>query len=968
MQAPGMDFVVAADSGTHVYRASGLDRPVLLRSLPRIAATAQGQGLVFSEDGSLLALTLASGSVAVYDLASQGFSQDPASPPACEIPARSGLIKRCCFSPLGTHIVTWEPLSAGTVEPRPLGGGDRGSGGPGGGAASAGVVGSAPRAAGTAGAVGSGYPARAASAAGAPGAPVGASAAPSGEGGGGGSGAVGAETRTVTTFTRSENLTVWSLSRPEMTEYEIAVEKDGRQRLGVNVDHTDGHSGLLIRRIDPGLISAHNQQALAAGVVCPGDRILCVNDVGPIAQAMADEIQRAPRLRLQLRRAPGTMVASVAARFFALSLSMLRWPALEWSADERFCFRIVSDEVQVLDGRDLSRQLRRIQLEHVSQISVSNRISPVGPSVAVFCLSGASSSPAMVRVYTNVEQSGVAVGGSKAVRDQAAQSSTGSVRQPALTKSFFSDAQWVTLRWEPVVGSDLLVLVHSSELTQADLEGRTLHGQGCNGLYLLRAGDGSEPIAALSGSQDGIVVFDAQWAPVSGDSHCLVMLQGPQPALISVFTYRRSGGSAPVRQDLGRFGVRSCISWDAFGRSFCAGARSLRGGSETDSLDIFDLAESGSAARRTGSTVRGKHSEKEQGAPPSIASVCFSPDGLVLMVLVATRAGMEMKFMAAADATALYRLKFEAVYLAHWRPMPPNTFKAPEFALPDPTTTTSAVFGTSVIKGVDVRDPEMERRRVKALQSKLRDIDRLKAKPPESLDAQQRSKVASEEEIRTALAKVEEELQKIETKTIQVFDIHTTRGTRSVEFRIGLDTFRDVSRDFCWEEKLDTGLAAVIAERMERALNQEPGTGPAGTATSTEQKSKRKGPAAVQPDFTDKEAVRRRVRALQKKVREIEKLKLNADWSRLDQLQREKLASEDEVRAQLEDLERELDLLDRPPRMVFDIETESGVQHIEYRDGDDCAELARRFCEDFGLEDEMVLPLAEHMEQKLREE
>ena len=49
---------------------------------------------------------------------------------------------------------------------------------------------------------------------------------------------------------------------------------------------------------------------------------------------------------------------------------------------------------------------------------------------------------------------------------------------------------------------DLLVLVHSSELTEADLEGRTLHGQGGNGLYLLRVGDATdEPIASLSGRE-----------------------------------------------------------------------------------------------------------------------------------------------------------------------------------------------------------------------------------------------------------------------------------------------------------------------------------------------------------------------------------------------------------------------------------------------------------------------------------
>ena len=42
----------------------------------------------------------------------------------------------------------------------------------------------------------------------------------------------------------------------------VSVE-DGTLKLGINVDHLDGQSGLLLRRVDPdGLVHQHNLQAL----------------------------------------------------------------------------------------------------------------------------------------------------------------------------------------------------------------------------------------------------------------------------------------------------------------------------------------------------------------------------------------------------------------------------------------------------------------------------------------------------------------------------------------------------------------------------------------------------------------------------------------------------------------------------------------------------------------------------------
>jgi len=615
---------------------------------------------------------------------------------------------------------------------------------------------------------------------------------------------------------------------------------------------------------------------------------------------------------------------------------------VQWSTDEQYAFRAVSNEIQVLDGRTL-KQLRRIQADGLSQLA----ISPVSPPsmdaiapLAAFCPAGASSVPAMVRVFTDYSK------GAK----------------PALTKSFFSDALWVTMRWDPCTGTDLLVLVHSSEITEADMEGRTLHGQGGNGLYLLRADEASEPIASLFGSQDG-VILDVQWCPADRtDTRSLVVLQGPQPALVSVFSYLRGGSAGvPRRINLGRFGVRNCLRWDSHGRSFCLRVNSLRGAgisSEADSIDLFDAAVEGSIARRAGAAVAGRR-DRDQVIGPSITGVDFSPDGMVLLAAIEAHYGAELKFVSAKDGAALYRLKFDEIYGALWRPVPPGTFPAPVFPIPPPEMRLGTLAGAAVIE-VDLHNRDVVKRRVRTMQARLREIERLKSRGMESLDHQQREKAKSEPTVRDALGKLEKEAAILEQPDRLLFEIHTAWGSHLLDCKVG-DNCRELAKRFCKERHLDMPLAVPLAERMEQRLRLSNG----------EEKqppvSKRHGPKPKVIDLGDKDAVRRRVRALQKKLREIEKLRSLHD-SALDQLQREKLASEREVRSQCINLERELDLLERLPTMVFDVETDSGIRYLEFREGDDCLELAQRFCEDHQLDDDLVEPLADHMEQKLREQ
>merc|ERR1712232_93555 len=105
------------------------------------------------------------------------------------------------------------------------------------------------------------------------------------------------------------------------------------------------------------------------------------------------------------------------------------------------------------------------------------------------------------------------------------------------------------------------------------------------------------------------------------------------------------------------------------------------------------------------------------------------------------------------------------------------------------------------------------------------------------------------------------------------------------------------ARRFCRDRRLDAQLAVVLADRMELRLQRQT----CNNASDSQQQqlllqpqSKRHGPKPKVIDLGDKDAVRRRVRALQKKLREIEKLKVSPEGT-LDGLQREKLNTEEEV-------------------------------------------------------------------------
>jgi len=276
-----------------------------------------------------------------------------------------------------------------------------------------------------------------------------------------------------------------------------------------------------------------------------------------------------------------------------------------------------------------------------------------------------------------------------------------------------------------------------------------------------------------------------------------------------------------------------------------------------------------------------------------------------------------------------------------WRPSSPGEHPVPHFDPPAHQARMGGLSGSAILE-VGIKDKNLVRERLKELRGGTEDGQDV-----------------------------------VDDPNVIVWEITSAWGNHLLEGRVG-DNCRELARRFCRDNRMDLSLSLPLGERMEIRLREGgptdadwaptvPGMAPPPGPAAKVEGPKRKGPKPKIIDFGDKEAVHRRVRALQKKLREIEKLKLNPEAC-VDKLQRDKLAAEGEVRAACVSLERELDLLERLPRMVFDVETEDGKRYIEFREGDDCLELARQFCRRHDLDKDLARPLAAHMEQKLREQ
>ncbi|CAL1161195.1 unnamed protein product [Cladocopium goreaui] len=422
----------------------------------------------------------------------------------------------------------------------------------------------------------------------------------------------------------------------------------------------------------------------------------------------------------------------------------------------------------------------------------------------------------------------------------------------------------------------------------------------------------------------------------------IVTLLGPQPATVALVLYAPGKPIQRVSLDACMHGVRNSISCDNFGRSFCIHVQSERGmglSNEADSADIFDLRPEPADAVAHRCAVHVPPREREH-VGPSVSSVLFSPNGRVLLANVQIEMSSELRCISALDGRQLFSVRFEGICSAMW--LSSGAFEVPEFPALD-----AAANDRRAAVAVELRDREWLQRRRRQLETEHSENG--------NGDAQQnRDEIA---ELQEMLALPEDQL---------IFQFTCSEGSTLMptaqEELLG-GGYRDLALSFCRLRRLAPSKADALAERLEFLTRRLPAKGEVVAKAKAKAKAKATVRRRMPVDPQNAEALGRRVRALQKKLREIDKLKAAPET--LDVLQREKMSSEPEVRIELQQLERQLQLLERPPRMIFDVETEEGLQEIHYHDGDDCYELANTFCQKYGLERGLADLLASNMQERL---
>ncbi|ERF68734.1 hypothetical protein EPUS_07152 [Endocarpon pusillum Z07020] len=167
---------------------------------------------------------------------------------------------------------------------------------------------------------------------------------------------------------------------------------------------------------------------------------------------------------------------------------------LRYTFDEKFCARVVTNEVQIYESHDLTKVWNKLRVEGVSDFAVS---PGENHSIAVF-VPERKGLPASVRVY-NVPQ----------------------FDTPASQKNFFKGDK-VQLKWNDN-GTSLIVLAQ----TEVDKTGKSYYGE--TTMYLLSANGGFDSRIDLD--KEG-PIHDVSWSP---KSNSFAVVYGYMPAKTVIF-------------------------------------------------------------------------------------------------------------------------------------------------------------------------------------------------------------------------------------------------------------------------------------------------------------------------------------------------------------------------------------------------------------------------------------------------
>ncbi|RVX75267.1 hypothetical protein B0A52_00619 [Exophiala mesophila] len=211
---------------------------------------------------------------------------------------------------------------------------------------------------------------------------------------------------------------------------------------------------------------------------------------------------------------------------------------LQYTYDEAFCARTVTNEIQIYQSHDLSTVWNKIRIEGVTDFAVS---PGKNHSIAAF-VPERKGQPAAVRVY-NVPE----------------------FTTPASQKNFFKGDK-VQLNWNDN-GTSLIVLAQ----TEVDKTGKSYYGE--TTLYLLSASGGFDSRIDLD--KEG-PIHDVSWSP---KSNSFAVVYGYMPAKTVIFNAR----AQPVHTF--PLGPRNTVLFSPHGRYvLVAGFGNLAG-----QMDIYDL-------------------------------------------------------------------------------------------------------------------------------------------------------------------------------------------------------------------------------------------------------------------------------------------------------------------------------------------------------------------------------------------
>ncbi|KAI4111369.1 MAG: hypothetical protein LQ339_000568 [Xanthoria mediterranea] len=211
---------------------------------------------------------------------------------------------------------------------------------------------------------------------------------------------------------------------------------------------------------------------------------------------------------------------------------------LQYTFDERYCARVVTNEIQFYESQDLGTVWNKLRVEGVSDFAVS---PGKNHSIAVF-VPERKGQPAAVKVYNVPQFDG-----------------------PVSQKNFFK-GDIVQLKWNNE-GTTLIVLAQ----TEVDKSGKSYYGE--TTLYLLSANGGFDSRIELD--KDG-PIHDVTWSPNSKE---FGVVYGYMPAKTTIFDTRAKATHSFA------LGPRNTIIFSPHGRFvLVAGFGNLAG-----QMDIYDL-------------------------------------------------------------------------------------------------------------------------------------------------------------------------------------------------------------------------------------------------------------------------------------------------------------------------------------------------------------------------------------------